>query len=313
MKLRHHTVHSQHRHFGWDRALPPALTVAPGDTIEVDVVDGGGGQITPDSTAADIAALDYSRLLPLFGPIAIDGAKPGDALKITILGLKSAGWGWSGVIPGFGLLEDEFREPQLAIWRFDPSGKVPALFGKHARVPLKPFPGTIGLAPNEPGPVTALPPRRVGGNLDTRDIAEGAVLRLPVEVAGGLLSIGDTHAAQGDGELAGSAIEAPMSVALKVELERDARIPAPWIETAGPVTRHLDGAGYHIASGIADDLMEAARAAVRSMIELLGRRHGLAPVEAYMLCSVCADLRISQLVNKPTWGVSLYFPRIVFE
>ncbi|QEX21045.1 acetamidase [Hypericibacter adhaerens] len=313
MKLHHHTLHSNHRHFGWTRDLAPALTLAPGDTVEIDIVDGGGGQITPRSTRDDIARLDYSKLLPLFGPIAVDGAKPGDALKITILGFTPSGWGWSGVIPGFGILEEEFKDPELAIWRYDPSGKVPALFGSHARVPLKPFPGTIGLAPDEPGTVTALPPRRVGGNLDTRDIAEGTVLHLPVEVAGGLLSVGDTHAAQGDGELAGSAIESPMKIALKVELEREARIPGPWFDTAGPATRHLDAAGYHVAIGLGQELMEAARNAVRNMIDLLCRLHKLAPVEAYMLCSVCGDLRISQLVNKPTWSVSLYFPRVVFE
>lgn len=293
--------------------MPPALTLAPGDTVEIDIVDGGGGQITPQSTCDDIARLDYSKLLPLFGPIAVDGARPGDALKITILGFKPSGWGWSGVIPGFGILEDEFKDPTLAIWRYQPNCKVPALFGDFARVPLKPFPGTIGLAPDEPGTVTALPPRAVGGNLDARDISEGTVLHLPVEVADGLLSVGDTHAAQGDGELAGSAIESPMKMALKIDLERDARIGGPWFDTAGPATRHLDSSGYHVAIGLGQELMEAARDAVRRMIDLLCRLHKLAPVEAYMLCSVCGDLRISQLVNKPTWSVSLYFPRVVFE
>ncbi len=308
-----HTIHARHHHFGWSRENAPAVTIAPGEGVEFDVVDGGGGQVTPDSTAETIATLDFSTLLPLTGPIAIDGAAPGDALKVTVLSFAPSGWGWSAVIPEFGILADEFREPALHIWGYAPDGRVPAAFGELARVPLKPFPGTLGVALAEPGTHSSLPPRRVGGNLDTRDMGEGAEIYLPVEVPGALFSIGDTHAAQGDGELAGSAIESPMRVALRFDLVKDARFPAPWFDTPGPVTRHLDGAGYHVASGIGPDLMEAARDAVRHMIDLLARMHGLAPRDAYMLCSVCADLRISELVNKPNWVVSLYFPRVVFE
>ncbi|MSP82606.1 MAG: acetamidase [Alphaproteobacteria bacterium] len=306
------TIHSGHRHFGWSRDNPPALTVAPGETVEFQVVDGGGGQITPDSTAAAIAALDFATLLPLTGPIAVDGARPGDTLKITIASLKPCGWGWSGVIPGFGILADDFRDPELKIWLYDPTGREPAMFGPTARVPIKPFPGTLGLALAEPGTHSALPPRNVGGNLDTRDIAAGAELYLPVEVAGALFSIGDTHAAQGDGELAGSAIESSMDVALRFDILRGQPLDGPYFVTPGPVTRHLDRDGYYVTSGIGPDLMAAARSAVRRMIDLLVRDHHLRPVEAYMLCSVCADLRLSEVVNIPNWVVSLYFPRIVF-
>jgi acetamidase/formamidase len=125
--------------------------------------------------------------------------------------------------------------------------------------------------------------------------------------------VGDTHAAQGDGEVCGTAIESPMSVALRFDLIRNETLAFPRFTTPGPVTRHLDASGYEVTTGVGPDLMEGARAALRAMVDLLSRRHGMSPVEAYMLCSVCADLRISEIVDMPNWLVSLYFPRVVLE
>src|SRR5690606_2347849 len=118
---------------------------------------------------------------------------------------KPSGFGWTANIPGFGLLADDFKEPALNLWTYDAGSLEPALFGKNARVPLKPFAGTIGNAPAEPGLHSVVPPRRMGGNLDIRDLGAGTVLYLPVEVSGALFSVGDTHAAQGDGEEIGRA------------------------------------------------------------------------------------------------------------
>jgi acetamidase/formamidase len=308
-----HTIHSAQHHFGWDNSIPPALTIAPGSTIRFECVDAGGGQITPESTVASVAALDFSRVNPVTGPVYVDGAEPGDALKVTIEGFEPSGFGWTAIIPGFGLLADEFPTPALTLWKYDTSSMAPALFGKNARVPLKPFAGTIGLAPGEPGPHSVVPPRRVGGNLDIRDLNTGAVLYLPVEVAGALFSIGDTHAAQGDAEVCGTAIESQMNIVLTFELEKGANLSMPRFTTAGPVTRHLDAKGYEVTTGIGPDLMEGARMAVSNMIDLLGKQHGLSAADAYMLCSVCADLRISEIVDMPNWVVSCYFPRLVFE
>jgi amidase len=176
---------------------------------------------------------------------------------------------------------------------------------------LKPFAGTIGVAPAEAGLHSIVPPRPCGGNMDIRDLAAGTELYLPVQVKGALFSIGDTHAAQGDGEVCGTAIESPMSVALTFELVKGANLRMPRFTTPGPVSRHLDGDGYEVTTGIGPDLMQASRDAVSGMIDLLSRRFGMQPVEAYMLCSVCADLRISEIVDLPNWVVSLYFPRIV--
>ncbi|TPI30196.1 acetamidase [Mesorhizobium sp. B3-1-6] len=308
-----YTIHGHHHHFGWDNSFAPAERVAPGSTIEFQCLDAAGGQLQADSTVADVARLDFSKVNPVTGPIFVEGAEPGDALKVTIEMFKPSGFGWTANIPGFGLLADDFKEPALNIWTYDAGSLEPALFGKNARVPLKPFAGTIGNALAEMGLHSVVPPRRVGGNLDIRDLAAGTTLYLPVEVPGALFSVGDTHAAQGDGEVCGTAIESPMDVVLKLDLVKDARLKTPRFTTPGPVTRHLDTKGYEVTTGIGPDLMAGAREAVSQMVDLLSARYKLDPVDAYMLVSVCGDLRISEIVDMPNWVVSFYFPRCVFE
>lgn len=308
-----HTIHRDCSHVGWDNALPPALTVAPGITIAFDCMDASGGQLTAQSTLADLANLDFGRINPVTGPVFIDGARPGDAVKITLEAFAPSGFGWTANIPGFGLLADQFPDPALHIWSYDRAARTPAAFSPVGRVPLKPFAGTIGLALAEPGLHSVVPPRRVGGNLDIRDLAAGVTLYLPVEVPGGLFSIGDTHAAQGDGEICGTAIESPMSVTVTLDLVKDANLAAPRFTTPGPVSRHLDLRGYEVTTGVGPDLMTGAREAVSRMVDLISARHGMSPVEAYMLCSVCGDLRISEIVDVPNWVVAFYFPRVVFD
>ena len=243
----------------------------------------------------------------------VDGAAPGDALKVTIGGFVPAGWGWTANIPGFGLLAEDFPDAALHIWSYDTGCKVPASYGPAGRVPLKPFCGTIGLAPAARGLHSIVPPRNVGGNMDARDLAEGTELYLPVEVAGALFSVGDGHATQGDGEVCGTALECPMSVVLQFDVIKGANLAFPRYATPGPVTRHFDAKGYEVTTGIGADLMEAARSAVRQMVDLVAHRHGMTAEDAYLLCSVCADLRISEVVDRPNWVISFYFPRIVFD
>jgi amidase len=157
-----------------------------------------------------------------------------------------------------------------------------------------------------------VPPRRVGGNNDVRDHVWGSVLYQTIKVNGGLLSIGDTHAAQGDGEVCGTAIESAMAVTLTLDLVKGANLKFPRFEAPQPVTRHIDGAGYDVTTGIGPDLMQGARDAVSAMIDLLGKREGMAAVDAYILASVAGDLRISAIVDVPNWVVSFYMPRQVF-
>ncbi len=305
------TIHTQH--YGWDNSLAPVARIAPGESLEFEVQDASGGQLSPASVVADVGRLDFSRVNPVAGPVYIEGAEPGDILQVTVLSFAPSGWGWTANIPGFGLLADEFKEPALHLWRYDARALSACAFGTWARVPLKPFAGTIGVAPAETGCHGIVPPRRVGGNMDLRDIAGGSELHLPVEVAGALFSVGDTHAAQGDGEVCGTALESPMRVALRFDLIKRRPLAFPRLITPGPVARHLDARGYLTTTGIGPDLMGAARDAVRSMIDWLAREHGIPAIDAYMLCSVCGDLRISEIVDLPNWTVSFYFPRLALE
>jgi len=305
------TIHEHH--YGWDNSLAPAARIAPGESLEFEVTDASGGQLSQASSVDDVARLDFERINPVSGPIHIDGAEPGDILKVTVLSFAPSGWGWTANIPGFGLLAEDFKEPALHLWRYDTRAIAPAAFGSWARVPLKPFAGTIGVAPAESGCHSIVPPRRVGGNMDLRDIAAGTELHLPVEVAGALFSVGDTHAAQGDGEVCGTALESPMRVALGFDLLKRTPLAFPRLITPGPVTRHLDERGYRVTTGIGPDLMEAARAAVRSTVDWLTREERMPAIDAYLLCSVCGDLRISEIVDVPNWTVSFYFPRLVLE
>ncbi|WP_439816609.1 acetamidase/formamidase family protein [Zavarzinia sp. CC-PAN008] len=307
-----HTIHRNSIHHGWSRDFAPVLSARPGARIHFECRDASDGQLTRGSTVSDVAGLDFGRINPVTGPVFVEGAQPGDVLKVTIHRFHPSGLGWTANIPGFGILADQFPDPALAVWTYDTTGQVPAAFGPGGRVPLKAMAGTIGVAPAEPGHHSIVPPRRVGGNMDIRDVGEGTVLYLPVEVDGALFSIGDAHAAQGDGEVCGTAIETAMDVELSLDLIKDRPLAAPRFTTAGPVSRHLDAAGYEVTLGIGPDLLTGVRESVARMIDLLADEHGLDPVDAYMLCSVCGDLRISEVVDQPNWVVSFYFPRIVF-
>jgi len=310
-----YTIHGAQHHFGWDNSLVPAERVAPGATILFHCHDSSAGQLGPSSTLQDVIDLDFGKINPVSGPVWVEGAEPGDAIKVTIdsFAPNPGGFGWTANIPGFGLLADQFTDPALIVWKYDAASLAPALWSDRGKIPLKPFAGTIGNAPAAPGLHSVVPPRRVGGNLDIRDLAAGTTLYLPVEVAGGLFSVGDTHAAQGDGEVCGTAIESPMDVVLTLDLVKGANLKSPRFTTAGPVTRHLDTMGYEATTGIGPDLMTAARDAVANMIDLLSATQQISAVDAYMLCSTCGDLRISEIVDMPNWVVSFYFPRSVFE
>ena len=308
-----HTIHGQHQHMTWNNATPPVLTVAPGEVVVFEEIDAVCGQITPDSGVEVITNLDFARVNPVAGPVYVDSAEPGDSLKVTLLDFSPSGWAWTAIVPGFGLLADDFPEAALNIWHYDKGWGEAAAMSDFARVPLKPFCGTTGVARAEPGGHSTIPPYNTGGNMDIRDLTLGVHLYLPVQVPGALFSIGDPHCAQGDGEVCGTAIESPMGVTARLELVKGENLRFPRFETAGPVSRHLDGAGYDVTTGIGPDLMEASQNAVRGMIERLAKTKGLNTDQAYMLCSVCADLRISEIVDQPNWVVSCYMPNIVFN
>ena len=179
------------------------------------------------------------------------------------------------------------------------------------RIPLAPFCGELGVASTGPARST-IPPTEAGGNMDTRHLTAGSRLWLPVQVPDALFSLGDGHAAQGDGEVCGTAIETPVRRSVRLTIRRDVRVSAPEFETSGPLGASTNTAGWFAADGVGPDLFEAARDAVRRMIDRLAARHGLAEVDAYLLISVAGDLRISEIVDQPNWIVTCYMPTSIF-
>jgi acetamidase/formamidase len=305
------TVHvgREQFHLAWDRSIEPIATVGSGDVVEFDALDASCGQLTEASTLDDLAVLDFARVDQVNGPIAVDGAVPGDTLEVELLEFEPADWGWTASIPGFGLLADDFPDPALRITRLD--GAV-AEFLPGVRIPLAPFCGELGVAPPTEGAHSTIPPDVYGGNMDTRHLTAGTKLFLPVFSPGGRFSLGDGHAAQGDGEVCGTAIETPMRARLRLTVRKDLHITAPEFLTPGPLARSTNTGPYYATDGVGPDLMVAARDAVRRMIDYLGRERGLAPIDAYLLCSVAADLKISEVVDAPNWIVTTYFPLSVF-
>src|SRR5262249_25454793 len=153
-------------------------------------------QITASSEVDDVLKLDFSHVNPVSGPVFVKGAAPGDVLAVELLEFRPQEWGWTAIIPGFGLLAGEYPDPWLRISPVDPeNGRVH--FSDRVTLPYRPFPGTLGVALDEPGAHSIVPPSRFGGNMDTKHLNPGVTLYLPVGVPGALFSLGDTHAAQG--------------------------------------------------------------------------------------------------------------------
>ncbi len=292
--------------YAWDKAIEPALEVDSGETVVLHVRDASDEQITATSSADDVAALDFEKVNPVSGPIYVKGALPGDTLAVELLEFRPPSWGWTAIIPGFGLLSEEFPDPWLRISEVA-DGVV--RFSERVTLPFRPFPGTLGVAPPEPGPHSIVPPSRWGGNMDVKHLEAGATLYLPVGVEGALFSLGDTHAAQGDGEVCGTAIETAMDVTLRLGVRKDVRVDAPQFDVpAAPAER----SGHHVCTGVGPDLLEAARDAVRATIGWLGENHGLEPEEAYAIASVACDLRIHEVVDQPNWVVGCFVPTGIF-
>jgi acetamidase/formamidase len=306
-----HSLRAETVSYVWDNALAPALEIESGEVVELEAADASGGQLGPDSTAADVAGLDFDRVNPVTGPVFVRGAKPGDVLAVEILELRPRQWGWTAIIPGFGLLADEFQEPWLRLSEVsDEDGRV--RFGDGVSLPFAPFPGTIGVAPAEPGRHSVVPPRRWGGNMDIKHLQAGSTLYLPVGVDGALFSLGDTHAAMGDGEVCGTAVETPMDVVVRLTVRRDFSTHYPQYELPSGQLARGEQSSYHVCTGVHEDLLEATRDATRAMIDHLVQRRGRERQEAYAIASVAADLRIHEVVDIPNWVVGAFLPEAIF-
>ncbi|MFI5414426.1 MAG: acetamidase/formamidase family protein [Candidatus Lutacidiplasmatales archaeon] len=287
----------------WSRDAAPVAQVRSGDRLRVQLPDSSTGQLGPRSASSDLGSIDLDRVDAATGPVEVVDARPGDRLDLHIRWIRPRPWGWSGVFRDFGLLRGRFDD-ELQHWRIGPSAATPVGgFVPPVRIPLRPMLGWVGLAPRS-GPHPMIPPRRTGGNLDHRLVGAGSTLSLPVEVDGALLSLGDPHAAQGDGEVCGTGIEVPAEVELEVMLRPGAARAMPFLRASAPA----GNPGPQIAClGVGPDLGEASVAALEGLLEEFDDR-GVPAKAGYVLASVAGELRITEAVDMPNYVVSASYP-----
>jgi acetamidase/formamidase len=314
----HHITHSHdNTHLRWDNSLTPILKISSGEEITLVLPDGGGNQFDAQSTAESISTFDLSKADPAVGPVYIENAQPRDVLKVEFLSLQPASYGWTAILPGslnFGLLADEFPDQHLKIWDLQTYAKEGyTVFKKGIHIPIRPFLGVVGIAREEMGEWSTIPPYDTGGNIDCKYIVEGSCLYLPVKVEGALFSCGDGHAAQGDGEVCGTAIETRMTATLRLSVEKNKPwVKSPHFETSGIKSKEWENKGEYAVLGIDEDLREASRKAIRGMIEWLTGEKGLTREEGYMLASVASNLRIAEAVDMPHYAVACSMPLNIF-
>ncbi len=290
-------------HNRFSSLIPPVVTVPSGSIVETYTEEASDGQLTADATLEDVNALEFDPIHPLTGPIAVEGAEPGDVLKVTLHEIELGDYGWVSISPGFGWLAEDFPDPYIRTFRFA-EGATEVEFSDGITLPLSPFPGVMGVAPETEEMLSTIPPRANGGNMDNKYFTEGTVVYFPVFVDGANFSIGDTHAVQGDGEVCGTAIEAPMRIVFELEVLKGGRqIAEPQYETEE----------YYGVTGFATTLDEAAKKATRYMIDYLVEERGMDRTEAYVLCSLAGDLKISEVVDVPHVLVSMHMPKSIFK
>ncbi len=306
-------IHQHQHHLSWDNSIPPILTVNSGEIVTFDCLDASNGQINSQSTDETIHSLNMSNLDQVNGPIYVRDAEPGDILEVEIIDIKTADWGWTGIIPGFGLLHEEFPQAKLKIWKLNEDNSQYVWFKQNQiRIPVRPFTGECGVARGLNGAFSTIPPYRTGGNIDTKYLTKGAKLYLPIECKGALFSIGDGHAAQGDGEVCGTAIETPVHVSVRLTVRRGdefKHVLSPCLLTQSDMKILPQ---YYSVLGIADNMLEATKQAIRQMITYLEQTKGLTREEAYMLCSVAVDIRVTQVVDMPHYTVGAFLPLDIF-
>lgn len=294
-------------HWGWfDAGMAPVLTIASGDRVTVETVSGAPEDLPGDGYHVPPELLDIharsERRMPghlLTGPIAVDGAEPGDVLEIRLHDIKlRQDWGYTKVRPLAGALPEDFDEPDRMTVALDAERNVGRLpWG--TELPLRPFFGVIGVAPPAGGgAISTIQPRKNGGNLDNKELIAGTTLYLPVWTEGGKLSFGDGHGVQGDGEVCVTAIETALEGEIEVHLRKDLTWDYPHAET--PDAR--------ITMGMSSDLDDAASHALRQMIDWIVDTTNLSRSQAFMLMSLAADVRVTQLVNQEK-GIHVVLPK----
>ena len=310
------TLTPEHVHWGYfDSRVPPVLRIASGDHVRVETMIAGGlqrlrlagvaeSEIPNPLKAVELGVTERGPgAQPMTGPIFVEGAAPGDTLEVRILGIEFLHpFGVNVFNPGGGVLPDEFPYAHFRLLRWQP-GSDRVEFAPGVSLKLAPFFGTVGVAPPPlVGRISSRPPGWHGGNLDNKDLVAGSTLYLPVHVSGALLSIGDGHGMQGDGEVTGTALETSLRGTFEVRIRKGQRLRWPRAETPT----------HYISMGLHEDLDEAARLATRELVDFLVAEKGLSRDEAYVLCSLAADLRVTQVVDQ-TKGVHAMIAKSIFH
>ena len=288
-------------HNKFSSTIPPALTVPSGSVIEAFTHEATGGQLNLESTVEDLEGLDFDRIHTLTGPIYVEGAEPGDMLAVKLLEIETGDWGWMAILGGFGFLPEDFADSVLKTYAINKRDNA-LDFADGIRVPLEPFAGVMGVAPDTEEMLNTIPPRANGGNMDDPNLTAGTTVYLPVFVPGALFSLGDSHGTQGLGEVSGTAIETPMRFVFELSVIKGRSIAEPQYETDD----------YYATTGFATTIDEAARKATRYMIEYLVETRGLSETDAYMLCSLAGDLKIAETVDVPHMLVTMHMPKSIF-
>jgi acetamidase/formamidase len=286
----------------FSRELLPVLTVEPGDTVLLRSLDAGGHLERQHVPGQDVPVMFADgRGHCLTGPIEVRGAEPGDVLAVSFVSMRPDDWGWTSAAvrdtPLTRRLGLHDVPPARLLWQIDVDARVATSDLGHT-VRIAPFHGVTGVAWDEPGEHSTIPPRAdVGGNIDCKELVAGSILYLSVAVPGALLSIGDGHAAQGDGEVAGTAIECGMTTELRLDLLPGRPIPGVHAETpAGRIT-----------FGFSPDLNTAMGDALEAMLSWMQASYGVDKATALALASPVVDLRVTQVVNE-SWGVHALLP-----
>jgi acetamidase/formamidase len=311
LPLRPETIHWGY----YDSKVQPALRVASGERVRVETMIAGGLQRLRLAGVTDGEIPESMKVVeqrvtergpgahPMSGPIFVTGAEPGDTLEIRILAIEFLhNFGVNAFSPGGGTLPDDFPYAGLKLFRWQP-GATTVTFAPGITLPIAPFFGSIGVAPPPlVGRISSRPPGYHGGNLDNKDLVAGSTLYLPVHVPGALLSIGDGHAMQGHGEVTGTALETSLRGTFELRVIKGQRLKWPRAETPT----------HYIAMGLSEDLDEATRLAVREMVDFLVVQKKMSRDDAYMLCSLAADLHVTQSVDA-TKGVHAAVAKSIFR
>ena len=291
------------KHNKFSKLIPPVLKVKSGSVIKADAYEASDNQLHKEATLEDLINIDFGPIHAMTGPVYVEEAEVGDILAVDLLKVELGDYGWQAIVGGFGFLTDRFPNPKLNIHEIDMVNKT-TMFNGNVKIPLRPFPGIMGVAPDTEEMLSTIPPRANGGNMDDPSIVEGTTVYFPVFVKGALFSIGDGHAVQGYGEVCGSAIEAPMTFTYRLRvLKNKPPISEPQYETED----------YYAVTGFGTTIDLATKKAVNYMIDYLVANYDINPEDAYMLCSLVGDLKIAEVVDVPNMLVTMHFPKEILN